>query len=25
VLIVCSVIRLPWMDRLFETTIPSGL
>jgi len=24
VLIVCSVIRLPWVDRLFETTIPSG-
>ena len=25
VLIVCSVIRLPWLDRLFQTTIPSGL
>jgi 4-hydroxybenzoate polyprenyltransferase len=25
VLIVCSLIRLPWMDRLFQTTIPSGL
>lgn len=24
VLIVCSLIRLPWMDRLFQTTIPSG-
>jgi 4-hydroxybenzoate polyprenyltransferase len=25
VLIVCTVVRMPWLDRLFESTIPSGL
>lgn len=24
VLIVCSVVRMPWLDRLFQSTIPSG-
>ena len=25
VLVLCSIIRLPWLDRLFQSTIPSGL
>ena len=24
VLLACSVIRMPWLDRLFQSTIPSG-
>jgi 4-hydroxybenzoate polyprenyltransferase len=24
VLVVCSVIRLPWLERVFESTIPAG-
>ena len=24
VVIVCSIVRMPWLDRLFQSTIPSG-
>jgi len=24
ILIVCSVVRIPWLDQLFQSTIPSG-
>jgi hypothetical protein len=24
VMIICSLIRLPWLNQLFESTIPSG-
>jgi decaprenyl-phosphate phosphoribosyltransferase len=24
VLIVCSIVRMPWLDQVFQTTIPSG-